>query len=213
MIHYRLSFLTFLALLLGSELLLYGFKSAYWARPWRHELVSQELLEDRLRALEQSRHSTKVLVLGDSVFYGSALRQRNLMGWRNLTPVAFLVKEASWKGAQCLDFSADGLYPLDMEALLNAGLGLKPDAVVLELNYRMFSPEALSGPKAFSRKWLRPWLGPAVPLQDEPPQKLEERLEQGLASTLRKHWMLYRYSELASQLLWQPSLNEVFAGR
>lgn len=186
---YKTAFLTLAALLLLSEAFLALTGSRLLRAPLGARLVSEPLLKQRLRALADPAPKT-LLLLGDSVLWGSALRERGIRDWRTQTPGSAVAQAlpADWR---LVELSADGLMLPDLEALLERGLALKPAAVVLELNYRMLGPDAPHS---------RPWLDP----QAKPGFDAEE--------ALRRHWRLFRFGELASATLFDPSLKDVLSG-
>src|SRR5258708_317033 len=105
-------------LLLSTEMGLRLGAASWWRDPSHVEAESRALMKDRLRALD-GMPGKRVLLLGDSVFYGSALRHRGVKNWREEKVAAHLgrILGPGWK---VMDFGADGLYPLDLEALLDA---------------------------------------------------------------------------------------------
>jgi hypothetical protein len=92
---------------------------------------------------------------------------------------------------------------MDLEALVAGSMALSPTALVIELNYRMLCQEAGNSATALSRPYLGGWLPAAaqaaIALRPDP------------ADGLRRAWATYRYMELASTLVWQPSLKERLA--
>lgn len=188
-VNFRIAFTTFLVLIAATEagLRLAGPKLQ---DRWPAGLVSLPLLRDLLEQPPAPGTKT-LLVLGDSVFYGSALREHGVADWRDLTPPAFLRRDLAGRGWRVLSLSADGLEGPDLERLLRQGLGARPDAVVVELNYRMLAAEAAAGPKAVSR----PWLDGGDPLDG-----------------LRRGCALFRYAEWAQARLFEPSLKDWMKG-
>ncbi|HTA17216.1 MAG TPA: hypothetical protein VK786_05680, partial [bacterium] len=90
---------------------------------------------------------------------------------------------------------------------------LKPDAIVLELNMRMLAVSGDGSPGDLSRPWLSAFL-PESTLATLPPKpalgfekRSFSRLHDGLASVS----YVFRYSELARDLLFQPSFKELAA--
>ncbi len=163
-------------------------------------LVSKALLERRLDALRQAGPDKKktLLFLGDSVAWGSALREKGLPNWQQQTPGAYLEGGLSpdWR---LVELSADGLYATDLAALLDMGLRLDPDAVVVELNYRMLGPDSDAGPKSYSRPWLDP--------------SRVRTFDQRTQDQVVAHWALFRDAEWAAALLFVPSLRDTLARR
>ena len=200
-IDFRVAFATLALLLALTEALLGVWSPRYWQQGRHAALVSESLLQDRLRALapQPQRHAERsLLVLGDSVLWGSALREHGVPAWRDKTPGAF-VEAGLPEGWRLLEFSADGLMPADMEALLERGLALKPQAVVLQWNYRMLAAAAPARPGlAPGSPFSRPWLD-----AQEPSPAWDEHA----GDFLRRHWSALRYSELAAFLLFQPTLK------
>jgi hypothetical protein len=144
-----------------------------------------------------TRRDGEALILGDSVMYGSALREHGVAAWRQESFGQALSQKLQSRGLQVLELSSDGLFPADMLALLQRYQGSGKAPMVLELNYRMFCPEAGNTATAYSRPFLAP--------DQVYPESAEDRLAGA--------FLLFRYCRLASHLLWQPSRAQVLAAQ
>jgi hypothetical protein len=199
---FRRSLAVLAVLLLLTEALVRWRAPSLWSDPALTETPSAPLLHDRIQALAQAP-GKRVLFLGDSVAYGSALREKGDADWREHTPVAALRRRLKERGIGVVSLAADGLYPQDLEALYRASRALSPSAVVLELNYRMLSAEAGDSRTALSRPYLAPWLQEA----QRPPRAWDDSAADGL----RRAWATWRYMELVSGRALQPSVKERLA--
>lgn len=186
-----------LALCLATELGLRLAAPALWRDPAVTEAVSVPLLQDRLDALAASSRPA-VIFLGDSISYGSALREHGVAGWRRKTPPADLRRRLAAQGWDVDSFAFDGAFPLDLEALFDAAVSSLPQAkaVVLQLNYRMLSADAGGMARPFLARW-----------SPDPPAAPGPAWVDAAALRLRQGWAAYRYAELASYCAFQPSLG------
>jgi hypothetical protein len=211
-IHWGLSFLTLAVLWLAAEMLVRLNAESLWSRLPHSEPLSQPLLSDRIRAFKDLRKGKKLcLALGDSVFFGSALREKKVTHWEQQTPTAFLrqILGDSWV---VLDLSADGLELADMLALLESAKPLNPDAVVMELNIRMLADEAGQWPGCMSRPWLWAQLAPGSGIPQAPANTdFEKKTFSRMESCLTQASAVARYAQLGRAMLFQPSANDTFA--
>jgi hypothetical protein len=208
-INWRLSFITCLLCWVALEFIVTFEAPRVWGKMKHCEPISKALLKDRLAATGVLRQGKRLcVVLGDSVFYGSALREKGLASWASQTPPAYL-REQLGPDWLVLDLSADGLQILDLLALLRATSSLKPDAVALELNMRMLAPEAGSPPACMSRPWLAEWLGAEQPVFRA--ASVEKRSFERLHDALTRISAVVRYAELARYQLFQPSAKDLSA--
>jgi hypothetical protein len=207
---------TFLTLILCWACLETGLRlgsDRIWGRLGHSDPLSLALLQDRISAFQSARKGKKLCItLGDSVFFGSALREKGYLNWARLTPPALLRAKLgpSWI---VLDLSADGLQIPDLYALQRAAAALKPDAIVLELNMRMLAVDGDGSPGDLSRPWLSACL-PESTLTTLPPRPtlgFEKRSFSLLHDDLSSVSAVFRYSELARDLLFQPSFKELAA--
>ena len=173
-------------LILLSEAALAWRSGDLWRRLGRLELVDPALLADH-RAAFAPGPRPQALLLGDSVLYGSALRERGDPAWRHHSLGQALQDRFGAKGVETVELSGDGLYPADLAALWATEGRPHLSAVVLELNPRMFADEPGNSATAYSRRFLAP----------DQPLDAAERVSQA------SH--LFRTCRLASHLLWQPS--------
>lgn len=211
--------LSFLALALCWSAFEAGLRLAapgFWRALPHSEPLSAALLKDRLRAFAPGQRGGHRLcvVLGDSVLYGSALREKAFPAWEQKTPPA-LLRAGLGPEWMVLDLSADGLQPLDMAALMAAAAPLKPEAVVLELNLRMLAPDGGKAPGSMSRSWLAAWL------PDDTRQALaaaaradtEKKLFAAIENSLNGASALFRYSALTRAILFEPGMKALAAGK
>ena len=178
-------------------------QAAFWRGQRAGALVSSPLLDDRLAALAAPHTRKRLLLLGDSVLAGSALREHAVPLWRARVVGARMAASPAWQGWDVRDFSADGLYPADLAALESAAGAFRPDAVAVELNYRMFCDAAGQSASAYSRPWLA--------ARADGSARAPADLDQGLDSALAGACFVYRYAALARDWCWQPSMNDVLA--
>ena len=212
-IQWRVSFLTLAGLWAASELALRCASPLIWAALPHNEPLSRALFADRLRTVAAQRQGKKLCVaLGDSVFYGSAMREKGLAHWPDQTPTACL-RRSLGPGWVLLDLSADGVEPMDLLAMLHAAAPLKPDTVVLELNIRMLAKDAGDWPGCMSRPWLWDWMPADTGLPPPPArQDFEKRAFARMQEGLTRVSAVARYAELAHALLFQPTAKDVYAG-
>jgi len=194
----RRSLLVLAALLLLTEAAVRLAAPRLWRDPALTEAVSAPLLRDRIRALGGS--GPCVVLLGDSVCYGSALREHGVADWRHRTPAQYLRERLGARGLALHSFAADGLEAMDQEALARAASALGPRAWVVELNPRILSEASGSWPGCMDRPYLQAWLPDG---SGAPPRDWVARAGDGI----RTAWATYRTMELASALAWQPSLR------
>jgi hypothetical protein len=183
--------------------------SQIWAALPHCEPISPALLSDRLHAAAQQRQGKKLcLAIGDSVFFGGAMREKGIPAWSQKTPVSYL-RQKLGSGWVVLDLSADGLEAMDMWALLHAARPLSPDAVVVELNLRMLAADASQWPGCMSRPWLGAWLPKDCPIPaPQPASGFEKEAFERMHGALTDSSVVARYAELARALLFQPSARD-----
>lgn len=212
-VDWRWAFLTLLTCWISLEIGLRLGSDRIWTSLGHSDPLSSALLRDRIAAFQKAREGKKLCVtLGDSVFFGSALREKGYASWSRLTPPA-LLREKLGPDWVLLDLSADGLQIPDIYALLQAAAPLKPDAVVVELNLRMLAVGGDGSPGDLSRPWLAAWL-PASTLATLPPRPaldFEKHSFLRMHDTLTSTSAVFRYAELARDLLFQPSFKELAA--
>jgi hypothetical protein len=193
-----------LLLLAGTEMLLGLAKNhSLFFELFNQQIPSREILTDLL-AVRRPASRPLVVVMGDSVVYGSGLHAHGVRHWREQTIAAFLQKQLPQYTV--LDLSLDGALPGDYLALYAAVRKLKPAWMVLEFNYRMFSQKYQAQADALSRPWLNEvWPNPMFP---------KPKLTAGdkIANFLRKYSLLYRYAEAFRNAVFFPSREEVFNG-
>lgn len=205
-LNYRVVLGTFFTLLLATECLLRLFAPSWILGARSLPLVSAPLLQERLSPAPGRKI---LLLIGDSVFYGTAMRERGMVGWKEKTPGAFIQASLgpSWR---VLDLSDEGLHGADMLALWEAGKRAKPDAVVLELNYRMLAAQAGTADGVLTRPFLAQWL-PAefrsLVHVAEPKDKAMEALQQRVSGASAA----FRYAPLADAMLFPGGLRQVFS--
>ncbi len=167
-----------------------------------NQIASREVLRDIIKAHARGDKPV-ILILGDSVVYGSGMHAHQVDRWREQTLPAFLEKKL--EDYTVIDVSMDGSLPLDYLALYQHARELDVAWVILNLNYRMFSNKYQEGPQAISRVWL---------LEDLPPNPFQlvyqpptgDRILQGL----RKVSLLFRYSEAMRSSIFFPTREEKF---
>ena len=213
-IDWRISFLTLGICWLALEIALRLASPVIWDKLTHSEPLTAALLKDHLSALSPSRRQDKRLcvVLGDSVFYGSALREKSVPNWSQKTPPAYL-RQSLGPEWLVLDLSADGLNPLDMAALLSATASLKPDALVIELNLRMLSVADGKAPGCMSRPWLASWLPAELKAASlgSGQANTEKKLFAKIEETLGGGSAIFRYATLARAILFEPSMKALAA--
>jgi hypothetical protein len=130
-------------------------------------------------------------MLGDSVLYGTALREHGIKAWRDQTPAAYL--QGLSGSPPVLNLSDEGLYPEDLLALAGAARGLKLKAAVVELNYRMLDHEAGEPAKALTRPYLQAYLPPEF--QGLSTAAASSLGMDSVSAWVEGNWRLLRYAE------------------
>ncbi len=212
---------SFLGLVLLSEMLLrLTVPTGFWYRHFdlSADFTSLAEVQDRLRYGAQG--NPVVFVMGDSVLGASALMEHRLPGARTLTLGRSLGRELEPDGIHALTLGADGILLPDLLALTSEFLpqyekisnGLKPQKILLLLNFRMFSQEFASGPKALSREFLKENLplSLAAALGTDPKKTDENRLSDKLFEFLCRHFFLFRESQMAKTLWYYPNQKDFF---
>jgi len=169
-------------------------------RFFHNQIPSAEILSDLLAA--NTRNSKPLIViLGDSVVYGSGLHAHGVRAWRDQTIAAFLQKQLPQ--FHVVDLSLDGALPGDYLALYSSVRRLKPTWVILEFNYRMYAQKYSANADMLSR----PWLGASQtnPLFPRPQLSSGDKI----AAVLRNS-LLFRYTEALRSAVYFPSREEVF---
>ncbi len=197
------SLLVCLTLILASELgLRWAARQPAFHALFQEQLPSREVLQDRLKAYARDPRPLIVL-MGDSVFFGSGMHAHQVPRWKKHTVSAYLRQELP--SYAVLDLSLDGLLPWDACALYREVQRLQPAFFLFEFNYRMWADKFRDPSAAFSRPWLATVL-PATLSPVSPTLSLGDRI----LSHLRRVSYLFRYSECARSALFFPSREETF---
>jgi hypothetical protein len=168
---------------------------------FHNQIPSQEVLADLLAAQRRAPRPL-VVILGDSVVYGSGLHAHGVHRWREQTIAAYLQKQLPQYSV--VDLSLDGALPGDYLALYASVRKLKPAWIIFEFNYRMFSQKYGAKADAVSRPWLAAAL--AGPLFPHPKPTAGDKI----IAVLRQTSLLFRYAEAARNAIFFPSREEVF---
>jgi hypothetical protein len=196
------TFLVLVLLLAGAEASLGLAKNqAGFFKFFHNQIPSPEILRDWLAA---STRGVKplVVILGDSVVYGSGLHAHGVRAWREQTIAAFLQKQLPQYTV--VDLSLDGALPGDYLALYASVRKLKPAWIILEFNYRMYAQKYASPADTLSRPWLSD--GQTNPLFPH----LQATLGDKIVAVLRRSSLLFRYTEAWRSAIFFPSREEVF---
>lgn len=187
--------LVFFLLLAISEVMLYAIKShPGFYRMFHHNLASRELLNDYLKTYQQQ--PVDVAVLGDSVFFGSGLRAHQVAQWPDYTIACQLSEQMA--AGHVLDLSLDGLLIADYLAIYRQMREkVKPEWLIVNINYRMLADQVRQAGQEHSRLWLKP-----------------DRPKTGFSTVtfLRSCWQLFRFSEAWKQDIFFPSREEALSG-
>jgi hypothetical protein len=218
---------SFLGLVFLTEILLrLTVPSGFWYRHFdlTTDLTSLAEVRDRLRFGDLGGVSRayipgrRVLVLGDSVLGGSALTEHRVPGARQLTLGSDLKEILEDRGNHLVTLAADGALLPDLLALTTEAFpgGVNgpppPGQVLLLLNYRMFTQELASGPKALSRVFLKEDLPASFfPSLGKDPKRTEETdLSDRLYAFLCQHCFLFRETQMAKTLWYYPTQKDFF---
>ncbi|NTV51979.1 MAG: SGNH/GDSL hydrolase family protein [Candidatus Firestonebacteria bacterium] len=197
---FKAALVCLLLVLLAEGVLTLAKRHAPFFRLFQNQIVSCEILDD-LAACSLKSGRPLIVVMGDSVVYGSDLHAHGVPHWREQALAAGLQRQLPQ--ATVLDLSLDGALPGDYLGLYAAARRLKPDWIIFEYNYRMFSQKFGSPSEAVSRPWLRGLM--SQPLFPALPQTAGDKIK----SVLRKVSQLYRYAEAFRDAFFFPSREEV----
>jgi hypothetical protein len=159
-------------------------------------------VDDYLKA-QAHGSSKKILILGDSVLYGSGLLANHARHWRQNTVAAFMRQVLG--EARVVDLSMDGLLPTDYLALYQKIRKHPPEWLVLNFNYRMLAEKYRQGREAISRIWL---------CSNLPQEKFEfgihPKPSDQVLDTLQRYSLLFRFAGAVRSSLFFPTREEAF---
>jgi lysophospholipase L1-like esterase len=112
----------------------------------------------KLEELRQFK-GTKIVVLGDSLVFGRAMRDKGDKDWQEHTLSSDLQRDLARKypdrPVMVSNLGMNGTLPVDLEQLVRIVTPLKPDLIIFDLSLRSFSRDFGSDGDAATRNWLR----------------------------------------------------------
>ncbi len=190
-------------LFLGSSFAIFVFKqNPEFYKIFNNQIASREVMQDIIKTYSRSTKPI-ILIMGDSVVYGSGMQAHSVRQWREHTIPAFLSQKL--EDYTVIDISMDGSLPLDYLALYQLSRRLKVEWVILDINYRMFSRKYQEGSKALSRMWLQGDV-PEVPFD----LKCDFTVGDHILMQSQKVSLLFRYSEALRNSIFFPTREEKF---
>jgi lysophospholipase L1-like esterase len=121
------------------------------------EINSPQVLRTKLDALQRGPN-LKVVMLGDSLVYGSAMAEAGDSEWRSHSLPSLLNNELIANGfykPHVGNFGMNGLLPKDIEYLVPHFVADKPDILLFDLTLRSFSRDFSPAHAQHSRPWIQ----------------------------------------------------------
>jgi lysophospholipase L1-like esterase len=149
----------------------------------------------------------KVAVLGDSLVFGRAMRDKGDSGWQTHTLSSqlqrWLADKHPGQPVSVANFGMNGTLPTDLENVIRIVLPARPDVVVFDLSLRSFSRD-------FDRDGdirTRDWLNELNVSADGTYSIVKDRggLANWLHGQLVNYWFLYRFRDFLQSLLFDGS--------
>lgn len=173
----------------------------------RTDLVRHEVEIDgaatlfaKLASLEGTPVSERVVLLGDSLILGKALRDAGIEEWRSQNLAAKLeTRIGGGRPLELLNLGMNGALPADVERIVDAIAAIGAGGVVMDVNLRHFSADFTRPETTYSRSWLRSFSIDENGMLETPAEG--GRLD-AVADTLANNWWLtYRLRGQLRQLL------------
>ncbi|MCW5705353.1 MAG: hypothetical protein KIT82_22575, partial [Bradyrhizobium sp.] len=154
----------------------------------------------------------KVAVLGDSLIFGRAMRDKGDKDWQAHTLSSqlqrWLAKKHPGRPVLVSNFGMNGTLPADLDNLVRIVLAARPDVVVFDLSLRSFSRDFDRDGDLRTRDWLD-----ALRVGDDGTYSTAGR---GIAKwgqdQLINHWFLYRSRDFFQALLFDGSPRDFLTG-
>jgi hypothetical protein len=118
---------------------------------FNNQIPSQYVMRDLLDAYDKQPEK-KIVIMGDSVMYGSGLFANGIKKWREATIPAYL--RHYLPQYKIVDLSLDGCLLPDFLELYRYAKTINPEWIIIDLNYRMFASKYQTSESKLSRKWL-----------------------------------------------------------
>lgn len=147
----------------------------------------------------------KVAVLGDSLIFGRAMRDKGDKAWQAHTLSSqlqrWLAEKHPGRPVSVSNFGMNGTLPADLDNLVRIVLAAKPDVVVFDLSLRSFSRDFDRDGDLRTRDWLD-----ALRVSDDGTYSTAGRgIVKWSQDQLINHWFLYRSRDFFQALLFDGS--------
>lgn len=170
--------------------------------PYKNFVISSgSALQVKLDHLA-SHEGMKVIVLGDSLIVGRAMKIHGDKSWAQHTFTAQLQKRLREympeRNPLVMNLGLDGSVPADIEKVAMRVVECEPDLVVLDCSIRSFSEDFVSEESMITRPWLAP-----NDLSEElsPAGRFNCTVEGYLAAVIQRVWYAYRIRDVIRSCL------------
>jgi lysophospholipase L1-like esterase len=178
----------------------------------RVDIQSPSTLYVKLEALRQFK-GTKIVVLGDSLIFGRAMRDKGDKDWQEHTLSSQLQRDLTEKypdrPVMVSNLGMNGTLPADLEQLVRIVTPLKPDLIIFDLSLRSFSRDFGSDGDA-TRNWLSDLR--ISPNGHYAATSSRAGLEALIRDQMVNHWYFYRIRDLLQTLLFGGQPVTLFTG-